>query len=100
MKKRSGAYNEKHYARAVDALAHHRCSTDLTDGFCGPRDGACAREGRLSRGARARGGCIAAAEGLLAALASRGMMVVWVYDKELPPELRGLAERFDAHAAD
>ena len=89
--KRKPALTDKHYERAVDAIALHRCSTDLTDGFCGPRDGRCPGhdENRPDRC------CIVSAKGILDALASRGMIVVWVFDKELPPELQSLKEGFE-----
>ena len=66
----------KHRARALQALAHERCVTDLTNGFCGPRDGKCFRD---SNGRS----CVRQAESLLQALESSGMRAVWVYDPAL-----------------
>lgn len=74
----SGAIRAKHRARALQALASHRCATDLTDGFCGPRDGECFGEchGR---------NCVRQAEGLLQALETVGCIVVWEHDPSLAP---------------
>ncbi len=69
----------KHRARALQAIANHICTTDLTDGFCGPRDGACCRQ----KGSWRRGGCNVVASGILQALESNGMVVVWDYDPAL-----------------
>jgi hypothetical protein len=66
----------KHRARAIQALAHERCVTDLTDGFCGPRDGVCCRP----NGSR---DCVRQAKSLLGALESSGMRAVWIYDPAL-----------------
>lgn len=66
----------KHRARAIQALAEHRCACDLTDGFCGPRDGVCHQSGRHQD-------CVTQARGLLSALESRGMRAVWIYDLAL-----------------
>lgn len=85
MRERQAAYNDKHLARAIDCIATERCSTDLTDGFCGPRDGCCHRHGARD--------CVAQARSALAGLVSRGLMVVWVYDKDLPPEVRSHLQR-------
>ena len=41
----TGVDQERHKQRAIQAIAHERCVTDLTDGFCGPRDGKCQRQG-------------------------------------------------------
>lgn len=71
------ALRVRHRARALQAIAEHRCSTDLTDGFCGPRDGRCHWQERGHRG------CAAQAEGILAAMESRGMSVVWDHDPNL-----------------
>lgn len=68
----------KHRARALHAIANHVCLTDLTDGFCGPHDGVCCQSGR-----RPRGGCDTVAEGILSAMETRGMVVVWDYDPAL-----------------
>jgi hypothetical protein len=87
---KNAAFNAKHCERAVDAIAGHRCSTDLTDGFCGPWDGRCRYDGRPTHR-----NCIIEARGILEALASRGMMVVWIHDKELPAALEGLRELAD-----
>lgn len=96
MSDRKAAFNDKHHRRALAAIANHRCVTDLTDGFCGPDDHApapvtCHRRSR---------DCVVQAEGALQSLANRGMMVVWVYDKELPPEVATvLKERFERGGA-
>jgi hypothetical protein len=90
--KRSGAWDQKHYERALRALAGHRCSSDLTDGFCGPNEKPCYC--RRPKGGYDRD-CATQAAGLLHALETVGMMVVWVYDKDLPPELSTLKERFE-----
>jgi hypothetical protein len=34
--RRPEAMIDKHRARALQVIAEHRCSTDLTNGFCGP----------------------------------------------------------------
>jgi hypothetical protein len=68
----------KHRARAVQAMANHLCTTDYTDGFCGPRDGRCTKEGPRRRD------CIRAATGLFEALVTVGIQVVWPYDKAAP----------------
>jgi hypothetical protein len=67
----------KHRARAVEQLASHRCSTDLTDGFCGPQDGKC------HRGLGTYRNCVVQAESLLQAIENRGCTVVWAYDREM-----------------
>ena len=68
-----------HRERAKQSLAAHICSTDLTDGFCGPHDGVCQR--RLAH-PNARD-CALKAEGLLQAIESRGCAVVWEHDPTL-----------------
>lgn len=68
-----------HRQRALQAIAKYRCSTDLTDGFCGPRDGQCHWEGKDS----SVRGCIAQAEAILKAVESLGMSVVWDLDPNL-----------------
>lgn len=70
--------NPKAYARALQAIANHRCVCDLTDGFCGPRDGECTQRGR-----RPRGGCNVEAKGILDSLATVGVIVVWDFDPEM-----------------
>jgi hypothetical protein len=70
----------KHRARAVEQLALHRCSTDLTDGFCCPRDGRCARGASIGRPDR---DCMRQAEGLMQAVESRGCTVVWAFDQSM-----------------
>jgi hypothetical protein len=71
------ASKPKHRTRAVQAMAEHICASDYTDGFCGPRDGEC-RHGRPS-GYR---DCVKTAEHCMRAMESRGVMVVWPYDKD------------------
>jgi hypothetical protein len=66
-----------HRARAVQTIAEHRCSTDLTNGFCGPSNGVCRRGSESGRD------CIAEARGIVRALESRGMAVIWEYDPTL-----------------
>jgi hypothetical protein len=77
---RSPEIAAKHRARAIDNVASHLCSTDLTDGFCGPRDGQCFNPGR---GRNARLNCMARAESIMQAVESRGCTVVWVFDKAM-----------------
>lgn len=72
--------NPKHYARALQVIAHHRCVTDLTDGFCGPKDGLCVRE-RISDNRK----CATSAAAILRALEANGMSVVWDYDPANKP---------------
>lgn len=70
----------KDRARAVEQLASHRCSTELTDGFCGPQDGTCIGQGGerpLHRN------CMRQAEGLMQAIESHGCTVVWAFDREM-----------------
>jgi hypothetical protein len=66
--------NPKHRARAVEAIAREICSTDMTDGFCGPRDGQCPRAPIRD--------CIKRAEGCMRAIETVGCMVTWPYDKD------------------
>jgi hypothetical protein len=68
--------NPKAYARALQAIAQHRCVTDLTDGFCGPSDGECRHMAPHRK-------CSDQARGILQALAYVGMTVVWDFDPEL-----------------
>jgi hypothetical protein len=77
---RSAETAAKHRARAVEALASHRCATDLTDGFCGPRDGKCQNP---SFGGGTYRNCMIQAEGLMQAIESRGCTVVWAFDREM-----------------
>lgn len=70
----------KHRARAVEQLASHRCNCDLTDGFCGPRDGQCRKSGAERPG---RANCMIQAEGLMQAIEGRGCTVVWAFDREM-----------------
>lgn len=65
----------KHRARAVLELAQHRCSTDLTNGFCGPNDGKCERPDHRN--------CMFQAEHLMRAIESRGCTVVWAFDQNM-----------------
>lgn len=89
---KSPAYNEKHYLRALRVVAEYRCSTDLTNGFCAPRDGECQRGNP-----RMRGDCITSARGILESLATYGIMVVWAFDKELPEPLRNELRKVASH---
>lgn len=68
----------KHRQRAVEALASHRCNTDLTDGFCGPRDGKCHRASHRD--------CMVQAEGLMRSIENVGCTVVWAFDREMRGE--------------
>jgi hypothetical protein len=70
----------KHRNRAVAAMAMHICVTDKTDGFCTPRDGSCCNP--LGGKPERRQNCMHAAEQLMKALETRGLMVVWPYDTE------------------
>lgn len=70
----------KHRARAVECLASHRCSTDLTDGFCGPQDGKCIGQNGERPSHR---NCMRQAEGLMKAIESRGCTVVWAFDQNM-----------------
>ena len=69
----------KHRARAVEAMALHICVTDKTDGFCSPRDGFCFNP--LGGKPERRQNCMHAAEQLMRAMETRGLMVVWPYDR-------------------
>lgn len=69
---------EKYRERVIEAIASHRCSTDLTDGFCGPRDGKCSGQGGERPPHR---NCCTQARGILAAIESVGMSVIWTFDK-------------------
>lgn len=71
--------NPKAYARALQAIASHRCACYLTDGFCGPRDGQCQQFAH----SKYQRNCAVEARGLLDALATVGVLVVWDYDPEL-----------------
>lgn len=66
-----------HRARALQAIAEERCASDLTTGFCSPRDGKCQWEGAAHRA------CIASAASILRALETQGMVVVWENDPTL-----------------
>jgi hypothetical protein len=74
----------KHRARAVEQIAAHRCSTDLTDGFCGPRDGKCFWQG-LNEHNQYRS-CMVQAEGIMRAMETRGVSVVWDHDPSNHPD--------------
>jgi hypothetical protein len=73
----------KHRARAVEAMARHRCETDKTDGFCCPRDGKCQRN---LDGKRDHLDCMRSAENLMRTLEGRGMSVVWDHDPANHPD--------------
>lgn len=73
------ASKPKHRSRAVEAMASHLCTTDFTNGFCGPRDGKCQRRTAAERPDR---DCMKVADGCMRAMESRGIQVVWPYDKE------------------
>jgi hypothetical protein len=70
----------RHRARALQAIAHERCVTDLTDGFCGPRDGKCQRA-RADEPNTAN--CCRQAEAILRAMETSGIQPVWIYDPEM-----------------
>lgn len=74
------AMRANHRARAKQAMADEACSTDLTDGFCGPQDGRCHWDDDKRP---ARRTCSARAEGMLRAIESRGCVVVWEHDPTL-----------------
>jgi len=74
----------KHRARAIEAMAKQLCETDMTNGFCCPRDGKCQRENRNP--AWPARDCISKAEGLLLAMEGRGMSVVWDHDPGRHPD--------------
>jgi hypothetical protein len=74
------ASKPKHRARAVQAMALHICCTDKTDGFCSPLDGSCSNP--LGGKPERRLNCMDAAEQLMRAMETRGLMVVWPYDKD------------------
>jgi hypothetical protein len=80
---RDDATRAKHEARALQAIANERCASDLTDGFCGPRDGACHHCNRPEGGARVT--CTRQARAALHALQTVGMTVVWEHDPALQP---------------
>jgi hypothetical protein len=62
--------------RALQNIAHEICATELTDGFCGPREGKCTRQHKP-------GGCIRRAEACLQAMATSGVIPIWVYDAKI-----------------
>ncbi len=70
------AMRVRHRARALQAIAQQRCETDLTTGFCCPRDGECSRQS-------SRGSCVHSAEGILQAIETRGLAVIWRMDPAL-----------------
>jgi hypothetical protein len=72
-----GSRPEQHRERATQAMASYLCSTDYTDGRCGPRDGKCVRRG----GQR---DCIRAATGLFESMVTVGCEVIWVFGKSAP----------------
>lgn len=63
---------EKHRARALQAIAHECCVTDLTDGFCVPRDGKCQMMGKHIRGT-----CVGQAEAILQSIEASGCYVAF-----------------------
>ncbi len=71
----------KHRERAVQAIAEHVCSVNLTDGFCGPRDGKCQRQNNLGRL-----DCRRLAEGCVHAMETRGITVDWQFDPAKHPD--------------
>ena len=71
----------KHRERAVDAMALHICTTDKTDGFCSPRDGSCFNP--LGGKPGMQQNCMHAADQLMRAMETRGIMVVWPYDTDV-----------------
>lgn len=67
-----------HRARAKQALAMQACACDLTDGFCGPREGRCMREEKGHKRS-----CARVAEGMLQAIETCGCAVIWEHDPTL-----------------
>ncbi|YBV97521.1 hypothetical protein M1D80_11770 [Phyllobacteriaceae bacterium JZ32] len=66
---------DRHRLRAHDALANHICTSRLTDGFCVARhdpDCKCHRE----------------ADSLLDAMASVGVVPLWLFDRTLAGETK------------
>lgn len=72
----------RHRARAVDQLARHMCSTDLTDGFCTITEGECRNPARGNSWSPSQN-CMVRAEGLMQAIETVGCAVVWAYDKQI-----------------
>lgn len=74
----------KHRARAVGCLAEHVCSTDMTDGFCGPEfvDHTMSGPVKCRRDHTGRS-CVVKATSLMQAIESRGCTVVWAFDREM-----------------
>lgn len=64
--------NEKHDARAVDAMARELCESHFTDGFCNPRGKPDCK-------------CVRLAKGCLQSMKSVGVKPVWVFDKAAQP---------------
>ncbi len=85
----------RHRVRAVAAIAGQLCSTDLTDGFCSPRDGKCAGQNGERPDHR---NCMVKAEGCVRAMEGVGIKVVWMFDPILkagahPDPITDAAER-------
>jgi ribosomal protein L37E len=70
-----------HRGRALHAMAGHICSTRLTNGFCGPRDGRCHNYG-ADDPLRQHLNCMFQARGLMGAVETVGCKVVWAFDKQ------------------
>lgn len=82
-----------HRGRGPLAMASHICSTDLTNGFCAPRDGKCLNYGADDPN-RQHLNCMVRARGLMGALETVGCKVVWAFDKRAAwpqPENRRVA---------
>lgn len=85
---RDDAMRKKHRERVIEMIASERCSTDLTDGFCGPRDGKCRYDGKSYRR-----DCMAQARSIMLSIESRGVRVVWIYDPAITEDINIRAER-------
>jgi hypothetical protein len=84
------SFRARHHDRAVLAIAGHLCSRELTDGFCGPGSTAVGRDPCCRHPEPRRRDCVKEAEGVLEALETRGMVVAWAHDRQLPQNLRTL----------
>lgn len=78
----TGVDQERHKKRALQAIAHERCVSDLTDGFCGPKDGQCQRQ-------HSPGECIRQAAACVRAMETNGVFPLWVVRQDF----QGGAER-------
>lgn len=85
---RDDAMRKNHRERAIETIASERCSTDLTDGFCGPRDGKCRYDDH-----KYHPNCMRQAESIMRMIESRGVRVVWIYDPAITEDINIRAER-------